>query len=327
VGDAAQAAIDPGFAPDEQTTPSAAAAQGPWTDFYALAAVARYCITGMMPPLPQPATVEPLAATVQRLFFDVPSVHYSNTLMRTLDDALSPSAAERPQSVADFRKRLDGAPREGVGAQKLAESEPLGLIQRVVVAMPPAAAAPWRHTSQRPEAATPGTAPTWDAAITDERVVPTIAAQRHLLRAASVAAVLGLAALMAWLWRDDLLALRVDGMMSLAPAAPAPASAAVATDAPEVAAATAPVPEAPPIETSEPEAAPPVDDRAESASAIPAPVAAPRALARAESANPRALCGRRSDFSLYRCMQQQCSQPQWLQHPQCLQLKATDRVD
>ena len=318
-GDAAQAAIDPGFAPLEQTAPSAAVPQGPWTDFYALAAVARYCITGMMPPLLQPATVEPLAATVQRLFFDVPSVHYSDTLLRTLDAALSPGVAERPQSVAHFRERLEGVPREDVQAQKLAEAEPLRLIQRVVAAMPPA--------PERPEAATPGAAPPSDAEITAERVVPTIAARRHLLRAGSVVAVLGLAALTAWLWRDDLLALRVDSVLSLAPTAPAPASAAVATAAPEVAAAPAPVAEAPTIEASEPEAAPPVDDRGESASAIPAPAARPRALARAESATPRALCGRRSDFSLYRCMQQQCSQPQWLQHPQCLQLKATDRVD
>ena len=137
-GDAAQAAIDPGFAPVEQTAPSAAVPQGPWTDFYALAAVARYCITGMMPPLLQPATVEPLAATVQRLFFDVPSVHYSDTLLRTLDAALSPGVAERPQSVAHFRERLEGVPREDVQAQKLAEAEPLRLIQRVVAAMPPA---------------------------------------------------------------------------------------------------------------------------------------------------------------------------------------------
>jgi len=147
--------------------------------------------------------------------------------------------------------------------------------------------------------------------------------------------VLGLAALMAWLWRDDLLALRVEVLSSQAPAAPAPASAAVAA-APEVAGAPAPVPEAPPAKASEPAAAPPVDDRSEAAAAIPAPAPAPasapaasrpRAVARAGSATPRALCGRRSDFSLYRCMQLQCSQPQWLQHPQCLQFRATDRAD
>jgi len=61
----------------------------------------------------------------------------------------------------------------------------------------------------------------------------------------------------------------------------------------------------------------------------PAPDAAlkPRTVVRAEPTTPRALCGNRREFSLYRCMQLQCSQPKWLQHPQCLRFKATDSVD
>jgi hypothetical protein len=43
--------------------------------------------------------------------------------------------------------------------------------------------------------------------------------------------------------------------------------------------------------------------------------------------NPRAACGTRTQFSLYRCMQAQCSQARWTDHAQCKHLRATDRVD
>jgi hypothetical protein len=150
---------------------------------------------------------------------------------------------------------------------------------------------------------------------------------------------LGLAALMVWHWRDELLVLSVDSRSSQVPAVPAPpsgpltASAPEAATAPETVLAPAPVPEAPPLDAGEPGLAQAVDERAERATGIPAPAPAPepapkpRPSARAEPATPRALCGTRSNFSLYRCMQLQCSQPKWLEHPQCLHLKATDRVD
>jgi len=335
-GDSAQAAIDHGFAPVEQTAPSPAARQGPWTDFYALAQVARYCITGMMPPLTGPSTVEPLAVTVQRLFFDLPSVRYSDTLLHTLDAALSPGIAERPQSVAHFRARLDGVLHEGVlhegvQEQEIGEPEALRLIQRVVAAVPPTA--PRQRGMARPETA----APAKDAEITAERDVRTVPPPRHALRAGSLIVLLGLAALMVWHWREEFVALTVDSLSSRAPAAPAlpraPVTAAApeAATTPEVVVAPTPMPEARSLEAREPEAAASVDDRAEPAAGIPAPAPAaaplPRPVARAESTTPRALCGRRTDFSLYRCMQQQCSQTKWLQHPQCLHLKSTDRVD
>jgi non-specific serine/threonine protein kinase len=330
-GESAQAAIDQAFAPFEQTAPSLAAPQGPWTDFYALAQVARYCITGMMPPPMGPATVEPLAATVQRLFFDVPSVRYSDTLLRTLDAALSPDIAKRPQSVARFRERLDGVLREGVDEQEIGEPEALRLIRRAVAVVPPTA--PRRRTTAPSEV----DARARNAEITAERDVRTVAPPRHTLRTGSVIALLGLAALMVWHWREELVALSVDSLSSRAPAAPAlpsgplTAAAPEAATAPEIVVVPAPVPEAPPLDASKPELAQVVADRAEQAAGIPAPAPAPepgpRPSARSEPATPRGLCGTRSNFSLYRCMQQQCSQPKWLEHPQCLHLKATDRVD
>ena len=42
--------------------------------------------------------------------------------------------------------------------------------------------------------------------------------------------------------------------------------------------------------------------------------------------SPRESCGSRTAFALYRCMQQQCTQPRWRAHLQCVQLRQTDQV-
>ena len=47
----------------------------------------------------------------------------------------------------------------------------------------------------------------------------------------------------------------------------------------------------------------------------------------AEPNNPRAVCGLRTNFSLYYCMQTQCKRPQFLQHTQCLDLRQNDTVN
>jgi hypothetical protein len=43
-------------------------------------------------------------------------------------------------------------------------------------------------------------------------------------------------------------------------------------------------------------------------------------------ASPREACGARTDFSLYRCMQTQCAQARWHQHPSCKRLRERDEV-
>jgi len=117
------------------------------------------------------------------------------------------------------------------------------------------------------------------------------------------------------------------------PSGPAVAAAPEVATAPEIVVAPVPMQEVPPLEASEPKAVSQEDDRAEQATGMPppapAPVPAPKSpsIARTETTTPRALCGSRTEFSLYRCMQLQCSQPKWRQHPQCLHLQATDRVD
>jgi serine/threonine protein kinase len=43
--------------------------------------------------------------------------------------------------------------------------------------------------------------------------------------------------------------------------------------------------------------------------------------------NPRDVCGDRTQFSLYRCMQNQCDQRQWAEHPQCIRFRVFDEVE
>ena len=59
---------------------------------------------------PSTARRETLADTVQRLCLTWPRLHYSASLLDALDSALSIYPAERPQSVAQMRARLDTAP-------------------------------------------------------------------------------------------------------------------------------------------------------------------------------------------------------------------------
>jgi hypothetical protein len=63
----------------------------------------------------------------------------------------------------------------------------------------------------------------------------------------------------------------------------------------------------------------------------PAPTPPPTRVAQQHAprapANPREACGARTQFSLYRCMQTQCSQRQWASHAQCERLRTTDSVD
>ncbi len=111
-------------------------------------------------------------------------------------------------------------------------------------------------------------------------------------------------------------------------AADSPTSAA--TPAPP-ATATAPAtpagtnPATPAIADTVAQAEPPAVAQPSAPSAPPARLAqqdAPR-----EPVSPRAACGARTEFSLYRCMQTQCSQRRWASHAQCERLRAYDSVD
>jgi len=109
-----------------------------------------------------------------------------------------------------------------------------------------------------------------------------------------------------------------------APAAPRPDAATPST-------AATPVPAAP-VATAEPAAAAPAKRSARADTRSAARAANTRSsqgsttTAAADAPSPRAVCAGRTEFALYRCMQQQCEARRWWSHPQCAQLRDTDRV-
>jgi len=123
------------------------------------------------------------------------------------------------------------------------------------------------------------------------------------------------------------------------PPEPAPANAGVPAQVADVTPAsesatvpaTPPAPSAAPVApTAEERPAPPrrVAPTAEDRSAPPRRAApAPTRQAAAPDPDPRAACSGKSEFAMYRCMQQQCESNRWYAHPQCIRLRAPDRVD
>ena len=102
-GDASTIILKPGFAPIEQYAgDQTAAPEGPWTDIYALSAVAFQLITGDMP-----------TASVARIMNDplVPLARreiagFSRGLLRAIDQGMAVRPEDRPRSAADFEYLL-----------------------------------------------------------------------------------------------------------------------------------------------------------------------------------------------------------------------------
>jgi serine/threonine protein kinase len=92
-----------------------------------------------------------------------------------------------------------------------------------------------------------------------------------------------------------------------------------AADTPEAAPAKAAATEvAPP--NARPKTVPPAAAPAAPPTRAPASVPAP-------AATPRAACAGRTEFALYRCMQQQCQATRFTSHPQCVTLRRDDKVE
>ena len=87
----------PGYAAFEQFT---SARLGPWTDIYALGATLYHCVTGKQPPVASDRMIEDtlVRATVAG------KGRHDAAVLAAIDAALKVKAADRPQSVAEWRR-------------------------------------------------------------------------------------------------------------------------------------------------------------------------------------------------------------------------------
>jgi serine/threonine protein kinase len=142
--DALITSVEPCFAPIEQIV-EADIPLPLSVDLYALAGVARYWMSGQLPApafgAPGTARRETFADTVQRLCLRWPRLHYSASLLDALDSALSIYPAERPQSVAQMRARLDTA-RPAAGSPVSAAGTAAPVLNNAVPSSPTPAPQP-----------------------------------------------------------------------------------------------------------------------------------------------------------------------------------------
>lgn len=96
--------LKPGYAPVEQYGDLPDATQGPWTDVYALAAVAHYAVCRRVPP----PSVGRMLADTYRPLADQPDLaaRYSTRLLQAIDRGLAVRPADRLQSMQAFRAAL-----------------------------------------------------------------------------------------------------------------------------------------------------------------------------------------------------------------------------
>lgn len=288
--------MDPAFAPIEQTAPAPELLCGPWTDLYALAATLHYCVSGRLPTtrlgwLPEPHA--PLAEVVRRLRADVPHLYYSALFVNAVDTALSMQPRDRPQSLAQFRAMLQI----------------------------PSPAKP------APAAAKPASAPAVAA--------PRLRHRRSVGWALAACAIAGFATV-AWALGNHQTPqpslLVGTTRASMPPEQPVPYTAPTSADATLAEALNLTLFEAPPAAIAKrtpptPKPAPDRENVLKNRTAPPGAAASAKLASAAKPlSNPRQVCGERTPFALYRCVQTLCTQAQWTQHDQCQWLRTHDEV-
>jgi len=207
---------------------SPSSGQGPWSDLYALAAVAYGALTGHPPPPAAERVVEDRMPPLSR----VAGPGYGAPLLAALDAALAVRPEQRPRSVADFLQRLEG------GA---APPEPPFLRERRM---------PSPSLPAVPESVPAAEAPPSMADESEASPAASAGSQGRRVVLAVAAAALFTAALL-WLWPAD----RAAAPPAVAvPAPAAPSTEAIATAAPPR--SEPPTPVEPPPAVAAPSAAP-----------------------------------------------------------------------
>ena len=98
------AILKPAYAPIEQYGEAGSVRQGPWTDIYALGATLHYMLLGRPP---SPATARTVHDEASHLTpQQVPGC--TESFLQTIDWMLCPRPLDRPQSVAELRRVLEG---------------------------------------------------------------------------------------------------------------------------------------------------------------------------------------------------------------------------
>jgi serine/threonine protein kinase len=127
------AIFTPGYAAPEQMS---TAKQGPWTDIYGLAATLYHALTGK----PPPSAFDRALDDEYESALQFRDTGWPEPILRGIDAALKIRAADRPQSIAEWRAFLRGAPRPTPAARPgAAPARP---------AQPPPFASPGARTQQ-----------------------------------------------------------------------------------------------------------------------------------------------------------------------------------
>jgi serine/threonine protein kinase len=235
--------LKPGYAPLEQYAEIPGMKQGPWTDVYALAALAYYAIRGRTPP----TSVGRVVNDSYEPLMQVARGRYTDRLLQAIDRALVVRPEQRTPSIAAFKADLGLAPPPAdpmdlFPASQPAGSEPdLDLTATAPTPPPratPAASAdaptvampmPVEPTRVVPRPPAPAAAP---PAPVMALAAPAPAGRRGLLAGAAALGAASLGGL--WWWRQG------------AGDAPAPAGAPAASPAASVAAVAPPPSPSPP---------------------------------------------------------------------------------